>query len=274
MRRLLFKVGRQERRKRSRKRSWERLDKPLAFATLRERYIVRSDDQVIGRKVYVRGEYDFHKFVEVRLLLGERDFHTVIDVGANIGSICIPAVVRNFARFAHAFEPEPRSFALLDFNCRWNGVEKQIECYPFALSRQNGFSGLSYPSTRNFGDVRLSEEISGTFGVRTQRFDDLDIELNPTTDLIWMDVQGHELAVLEGMSAQLNRRVPLVMEFWPHELAKMGGSVESLSRLLAGYRFYWDLGKPDEGWKPIGDIRSTWLVLEESPDGATDLLFR
>src|SRR5271163_910139 len=58
-----------------------------------ERYITDSRDQIIGRTLYLSGEYDFDKFLNALDIMRKhrRDFGIVellVDIGANIGPIC------------------------------------------------------------------------------------------------------------------------------------------------------------------------------------------
>ena len=61
-----------------------------------ENFILQSNDQVIGRTVYAtKKPFDFDKLTKVLKILNLKKNELLIDVGANIGTICIPAIKRN-----------------------------------------------------------------------------------------------------------------------------------------------------------------------------------
>jgi hypothetical protein len=51
--------------------------------------------------------------------------------------------------------------------------------------------------------------------------------------VIWMDIQGHEAACLEGAGETLAAGMPVVTEFWPYGLARAGTTREAFVQLLA-----------------------------------------
>src|SRR5262249_34342132 len=56
-----------------------------------EKFVVQANDKFISRGLYADGEFDLDKLATVLRISG-RNFKVLVDVGANIGSICIPAV--------------------------------------------------------------------------------------------------------------------------------------------------------------------------------------
>ncbi len=256
---------------RRRQRRWRRLTQPLAFATHKERYVVQTSDHAIGKALFVHGEFDFTKFTTVLKLL-DRDGHgLVVDIGANVGSICIPAVRRGLADRAVAIEPEPTSFTLLRINVQWNGLAARIACHSFAAGSSAGEAWLDYPSPRNAGDVRVRTAEGSGVQVQIRPIDELGLALNPADDLIWMDIQGYEMEALRGMSEALRLQVPLVMEFWPDKLGRTG-SVEDLLGLLRTYETFVDLSSEGLTRRPIGDLVDVWSGLASTAEAATDIL--
>ena len=68
--------------------------------------------------------------------------------------------------------------------------------------------------------------------------------------LLWLDVEGHELEVLEGAGTLLGRGVPAVLELIPRRL-----ELEALGALLA--RHYTDVVDLREGDRlPIAELRA------------------
>jgi FkbM family methyltransferase len=250
-----------------------------------EMYLVSSSDKVIGRKTYIAGTFDFDKFEKVFKLL-DTSFvpHTLIDIGANIGTICIPAVKRGLFSCAVAFEPDPFNYSLLNKNICINGLSEKIESYNLALGEFSN-SMLEFElSENNFGDHRIriihnngvnNESNRKTIQVRCETLDHFSKEINPKSTLIWMDTQGFEGFVLSGATQILQSSPPMVIEFWPYGMNRTG-SYESLKNALcnARYTVFYDLD---------GDMKGTTLTKESldnlfqeiGDDGDfTDLLFK
>ena len=82
-----------------------------------ETFLVSTNDKVIGRDIYVNGSFDFIKLKKtLKILGGQLDPELLIDIGANIGTICIPAIKRGLFNSGIAFEPGPLNFSLLNTN--------------------------------------------------------------------------------------------------------------------------------------------------------------
>ncbi len=243
-----------------------------------ETFLVRVGDSTIGRQVFLTGEYDFGKFRTALTLLESRHLGTLVDVGANIGTISIPAVARGIARSAIAIEPDPLNFSLLTMNVALNDLRNRIECHQVAAGPNFDSCLVLELDDENLGDHRISSTVgalrnrSDAVVVSSARLDDLAPSLDPKTDLLWMDVQGFELHALRGATRIIGSRVPLVMEFWPHGLAEHGG-LDDAADILAPYEAFIDLSSPDRAVRPLKDLSCLYDVLGEG--GAyTDLLLR
>ena len=112
----------------NRKAMWSQIcasGEPFTFVAEREQFIVHTNDPV-GESIFLHGEYDFQKLELALRLLGRKHVETLVDVGANIGSICIPAVARGFAEQSVAIEPEPTNFLMLTANIELNSLQHEI----------------------------------------------------------------------------------------------------------------------------------------------------
>lgn len=217
-----------------------------------EIYIVSANDIGIGRRVYLDGSYDFWKFERaLQLLGGGRVNDLLIDIGANIGTVCIPAVNRNIFKAAIAIEPDPTNFHLLNMNIQLNRLGKKINALNFALGDRDQVDMLFELSDTLFGDhrIRLGED-SGLCGedrrrtitVKCRQFDRLIGTVNPDSTLIWSDTQGFEGYVLAGAQNALKSHTPLVLEFWPYGMKRSGCyKLLKQSLLAAGYQCFYDL---------------------------------
>ncbi|MGH9264906.1 MAG: FkbM family methyltransferase [Acidimicrobiales bacterium] len=214
----------------------------------RARLLVRTDDDEIGRVVFVTGGYErvymVHATAELRRLGFPVEGTTFVDIGANIGTSTVDALVNfGFGR-AVCFEPDERSFRLLLANVALNGLEGRVQALPVALSSTDGPRLLETSST-NHGDNRLvvqgeQAQTNGhrdVVGVQCRRFDALAEEgMIPLDDvgLIWLDAQGHEPFVLQGATRALEAGVPLVMEYAPAAMED-GGHLLDLEQLVQAH---------------------------------------
>lgn len=240
--------------------------------------MVRVGDEHIGRTVYRTGEYELHKLTRALDALGSRSIETIVDVGANIGTTCIPALSRGFASAAIAIEPEPINFAMLAANVRLNGLQGSVACVHAAAGASSDTTVELELASRNYGDHR----VTSPFGPRVGRASSVRVpmvaldDIAPATtgerDLIWMDVQGYEVEVLRGAVGLVSRGVPVVMEFWPAALEEHHPR-EEVRELLGSWSTVIDLGS--RSLDPLDAAGLDRLLRDLSDRGnQTDLLVR
>ncbi len=248
-----------------------------------ENFIVNCRDQVISRGIFTDGEFEFDKFtLTCQLLRGRglvRDrFDLLIDVGANIGSVCIPAVARGYAARAVAIEPHPLNCRLLRANVALNGLDASIDVHELAAGKQDGQKLELEVSDDNWGDHRISiANVKGKFGelqrakisVPSTTLDCLVRANDQETMLLWMDIQGYEGFALKGAQTFIAARTPLVLEFWPYAMKRVG-SYDFLNETISGYRGFYDLAAPHTFYS-IGRLEEIYQALMRE-DGSTDIL--
>jgi FkbM family methyltransferase len=162
------------------------------------------------------------------------------DVGANIGVYlsAIRALKGSSVKLV-GFEPIPTTIALLQQTLELNGVSARIE--PIALSSRAGELLLT-AYARGMNNFWLKGDTAGhpSIAVSTRRFDEWISEhpdLEP--DAIKIDVEGHELEVLEGATGFLARKRPaLMVECHGAAWDELGVPRSRFTQLLAdvGYR--------------------------------------
>jgi len=244
-------------------RRWRRIadrGKDFLLVDGRETFLVSTHDDCVGRGIFKKGEFDFEKFQVALEILGTSKVRSLVDVGANIGVITIPALCRGFAERAVAIEPDPLNFWLLEVNSRLNGVEERIECIQAAASRKGDGVAQLELAPRNSGDHRIARA-SGvrpshpeTVSVPTVRLDDVVGPVG-TGDLVWMDVQGYEMEVLQGAPNVMNSGAALVIEIWPLGLIEHG-ELNSVSDLLEPYDYFFDLNVLQPYPRPIKEVQA------------------
>jgi len=141
---------------------------------------------------------------------------TVYDVGANVGFLSVIA-----ARFVGpsgcviCFEPLPDNVLQIEHNIRLNDF-KQIRIRREALSDENGEASFLISAETTWGKLAsVSSTVAkqvGEIKVPVRRLDSMIAggEL-PLPDLIKIDVEGAEVAVLKGARESLNKARPIML---------------------------------------------------------------
>ena len=173
---------------------------------------------------------------------------TVVDLGANWGYFTLMAAqLAGPGGRVLALEPDPRMFDLLERNVRLNGLTT-FDAFPLAAGADRATRTLAgyAEGTDNRGTSRIVDEPRVPpleprgFTVATVPVDTfLDQKGLRSVDLIKIDVEGFEDAVLEGMAAGLagRRYRHLLIELHPALLAERGVAVDRCCARLraAGY---------------------------------------
>ncbi len=193
------------------------------------------NDQYIGRSFDCYGEYSQGEIDLFEQVIAEGQM--VLDVGANIGSFTV-----YFARkvgvsgMVHAFEPQRLVFQTLCANIALNSFA-HVYCHPCALGVEPG--NILVPQVvpwghHNFGGLALGEHDVGD-SVPVLTLDDLQLH---ACHFIKIDVEGMELAVLQGGQQLLQRCAP-VLYVENDRQEKAGALVRFLDKL--GYEMYWHM---------------------------------
>jgi len=174
---------------------------------------------------------------------GLKDGSVFMDVGANIGYDSIRASRRvGKTGLVIAFEPSPvalRQFrANLEASRVGNVIVQPVACTDREQTLtlyEGGMSELASLSRRNAG----GGDHVDTFTVQGRPIDNVvrDLKLE-RIDVIKIDVEGAEAAVLKGAMQTLSRFHPrLIVEIIPEKLAEMGAKPEDVLSLIkeAGY---------------------------------------
>ncbi len=145
----------------------------------------------------------------------------VLDIGAHVGYYTLLAARQVGPEGkVYAFEPEPKNHALLLKNIEQNGYEN-IVVTKSAVSDRMGDSTLYLSALDNGRHSVYQQDYpqKGTVSVDTLTIDAfLESEGWPTVDLVKIDVEGAEVAVLRGMESLLERcpdEVEILVELSP-----------------------------------------------------------
>lgn len=203
-------------------------------------FLTCSEDRVIGESLRLGGKFEEGSVEAVTKLLAANGRHikndVFVDVGANIGTHSIRAIMSGFSR-AVCIEADENNFKLLKINQILNNVEKQCINYLLAASYKHSEFTIELSPT-NFGDHRIrlnsaAQSFHGEENWETNKI--LGMELDSILSdalsdgkqpsLVWVDTQGHEAHVLSGASKLLSSNTPIVIEFWPYGLYRSGGLI-------------------------------------------------
>jgi FkbM family methyltransferase len=211
------------------------------------RMTAHSADRAIALLLWKFGLLERHEF---RYFLGcVRPGMRIADIGANIGLYTLPcAMAAGVDGRVWAFEPEERNHRTLARNITLNNLTN-VTLEQAAAGDRNRDAVL-YTSASNSGDHSLytnAGRLEGT-ACRVIVLDDY-FPSSQRLDLVKIDVQGGEGAVLRGMQRLLrnNPAMEIVMEFWPEGIGLSGIAPEDLLASL---------------------LRDGWVLSRITPNGA------
>lgn len=192
-------------------------------------------DPHIGFAVFVEGSFalaSIHRLLDWLDARGASPSgsDTILDVGANIGTTCIPIVRRCGCR-AVAIEPMSETFAMLRENVLRNGYGDAITMVEAAVTSSEDRVRMRVGANIGAAEVaramnRASDEQAPTVDARGVPLDTILAEVGLAPDavrLVWADVQGCEGTVIETGARLWATGAPLWAEFEPALLAQQGG---------------------------------------------------
>jgi FkbM family methyltransferase len=198
----------------------------LVFCDLGDaKFFVDPSDRVVGAWLMWHGGWqrrEIGQAVAVLAAAGRLPADAIfVDIGANIGTHTVYALrTGRFAR-AVAFEPEPHNARLLAMNIEANGLKGATTLIAKAAGNAAGTAAL-HLHPRNKGAHAIgappSDDGREQIDVAMVRAEDALAELEISAErigLIWIDVEGHEPPVIQGLGKLLARKVPLAFEFAP-----------------------------------------------------------
>ena len=208
-----------------------------------ENLIVYTNEH-ISKEIFIKGNFEFDKLLKAIKILGSKHKKTtLVDVGANIGSISIPALTRSYFLNAILFEPEIRNYRILKANIYLNKLENKIQSNNIALSSRKGEKLRLFINEFNRGDNRILNKKNylkrKTQIVNTDILDNYTKKLNRSNSLIWMDTEGHEDFIIQGAKKTTRKRIPLVMEFQPYLMSK--NWIKKFNNLFKNYKYFYNL---------------------------------
>ena len=187
--------------------------------------LVLAGDQAIGQAIAVTGDYEPVVSRTIRGLL--KPGGVFVDVGANYGwhSLGAARTVGPGGRVI-SIEPNPRNAGLLRRSAAANGFS-HLTVVAVAAGDADGFGALETDGSNGrivAIDTEITEALACSFVVPLRRLDGiLEIDVDRPVDVMKIDVEGFELAALNGGRAVIERDRPVIVtEFFPRALLATG----------------------------------------------------
>lgn len=208
----------------------------VPFAGLRYR---GNLSRLIDWMVYYFGAYELDELEFVRARVGGRGPVVALDVGANVGHHTL--YFASFCAQVHAFEPYPAVGRLIDEKVALNGLGNVV-VHPVGIGEADAELDYYAPAGTNTGTgsfVATHEAANNRPAgrLRVVQGDDYLERLGlPSVDLVKIDVEGFELAVVRGLRRTLQRHRPVVvMELSDEVRAGLSDEAAFLSLFPPGY---------------------------------------
>ena len=221
-------------------------EKYLLMESNRITYLVNVNDH-IGYKMYVNGFFD-ESVIQVASIFDLKENDIFLDIGANIGSICLP-IAEKFSCTCVAIEASKINGWQLLRNAVLN---PQLKIIPFILAvgdkefvknqmvelniNPGNLGANSLLSNWNIADT--SENVKEL--VKPVMVDSLVKIINfDNIKFIKLDVEGFEINVIKGMNNLIDKRIPIIFE-WRVDLSiNPDDQILSLQSLLGkNYDFH------------------------------------
>jgi FkbM family methyltransferase len=131
----------------------------------------------------------------------------ILDIGANIGNHSVYWAVKSNAKRIYSFEPVKDFFKILKKNVEINDLNNKIKIFNIGLSNKKINGSISFYDRKNIGGTRVRQNPNGN--LLLDKLDNIKIKEN-AIDFVKIDVEGHELEVLQGARETLIKYKPVI----------------------------------------------------------------
>jgi FkbM family methyltransferase len=211
-----------------------------------QRMNVLANDPGISRDLIVYGKRETAAVkVLSELLVGNM---TIIEVGANLGYYVLLEAAKISAKSRiYAFEPSPQNFSILQTNVELNGLTNNVVLHQMAISSFDGTANLGLEKNSNWHHLDPIDDDH----FRPERWIEVPVcsvdsfcEKNGIHEinLLRLDVEGHEYAVIEGAKGILekSKQCIIFLELHIGVIERLKQDPFQILRLLekSGFRCY------------------------------------
>ena len=167
-------------------------------------YVPFGDVDYIQKKLIEnRSFYELQNLLQIRDMLAPGA--VICDVGANIGNHTLFFAIFCDAAHVHAFEPVMTTFEILARNVELNHL-RNVTLYNRPVGVAGEGAAIATYKLRNTGATVIQPASGGA--MRYLSLDEIDL---PRLDLIKIDVEGQQIAVLKGSRKALKRHRPKII---------------------------------------------------------------
>lgn len=160
------------------------------------------------------------------------------DIGTNSGFHL--TAVSPLADHALGFEPWSVVREKADANLARNALT-HVTIMPFGLSDADAEIPFSPPTNNNFGtgSFRNAEKTGNTVNLQVRRGDDVCAQHGHAPTLMKIDIEGHEVPALQGLSATIRNHKPMIVFEYDDGSRDQLADAAVRDALFGGdYRFY------------------------------------
>jgi len=160
-----------------------------------------------------------------------KDKKRLLDIGALHGVFSLAFAMGAPSRMVVAVDASPIAFSRLLYNTHKNNLNNitAIEC---ALSDEAGTLRMHYEWEHAVA-AKSGQSDQVHLSVAKRTGDELCEQLSFEPDVVKIDVEGHEVKVVKGMTRLLARKRPLVfLELHPARILQEQDRIEDLTRIL------------------------------------------
>ena len=237
----------------------------LVFCDLGDvRFFADPSDRVVGTWLIWHGGWQRREILRAVELLSDagrlQPDSVFVDVGAHIGTHTVYALHAGRFASAVAFEPEPRNARVLAMNLETNGFGGIARVVQKAAGSSAGNASLHlHPRNTGAHTIGAPPSIDGRDRIEVPIVrvgDELQLlGIQPAqVGLVWVDVEGYEAHVLEGLASLIAESVPIVFEFTP-SLYDLDTRRRLVDMLADRYTVIHSLGRRDPA-TPIRELIS------------------
>lgn len=214
----------------------------------------------IGRQLFVlRGRESDHKWMmDQEVSKGD----VILDIGANIGYYALMEAKRlRGSGKVYAIEPDPRNFRFLEKNIRTFGLQNLVDVREGAISNIDGELEFALSSRTNLSGFNTAAATASSIIKVTVHDFGAYVERIGHVNLVRMDVEGHEVQILDSLVALLERNksfAPTKIIFETHQYADKQERMAEILGALLGHGYKVKYISSDDELAPQGSIFKTY----------------